>query len=232
MRRKFTFFPPTANRKNQQSRWQFLPRLTWGFCFLLSSWLVLNTITLIFASSKPVDAIFVLGGSIQREIYTAQLVRENPQIPVLISKGSPDPCILGIFERQSVNLENIWLEKCADSTFENFYYSLPILRQWGVHKIKLITSTTHVPRAKWIAQIILGGNSIWVEPDIIQEQGIPGNQESWMKTALDITRSIFWAGFSHIVKPQCANVIKLIDVDIQGWQRQGFKCEREGKIRE
>lgn len=232
MRRKFTFFPPVANRRNQQSRWQFLPRLTNIFCLLLTSWLVFNTITLIFASSKPVDAIFVLGGSIQREVYAAQLVTENPQIPVLISKGSPDPCILRVFVRQAANLENIWLEKCADSTFENFYYSLPILRQWKVHKVKLITSTTHLPRAKWMAQIILGGNGIWVEPDIIQEQGIPGNQESRIKTGLDITRSFFWAAFSHIIKPQCPNIIKLIDIDIRGWQRQGFRCEREGGIKE
>ncbi len=232
MRRKFTFFPLVANRRNQRSRWQFIPRLTFGLCLLLSSWLVFNTIALIYASSKPVDAIFVLGGSIQREIYASQLARENLQIPVLISRGSPDPCILTIFERQTVNLNNVWLEKCANSTFENFYYSLPILRKWGVHKVKLITSSTHLPRAQWIAQIILGGNGIWVEPDIITEQGVPGNQESRIKTAVDITRSIFWAGLSHIIKPQCSDVIRLVDVDIQAWRQRGFKCERQGRIEE
>lgn len=230
MRRKFIFFPPTANRRNQRSKRQFLPKLTFGLCLLLSSWLVFNSITLFYASSKPVDAIFVLGGSIQREIYASQLVRQNPQVPVLISRGSPDPCILRIFERLNVNLQNIWLEKCANSTFENFYYSLPILHKWGVHKVKLITSDTHLPRAQWIAQIILGGNGIWVVPDIISEQGVPGNKESQIKTGLDITRSIFWAGLSHIIKPQCADVIKLADVDIQTWQKQGYQCERQGEL--
>jgi uncharacterized SAM-binding protein YcdF (DUF218 family) len=217
------------NLRGWSRRWQFLQKLAFGLFLLLSFWLVFNTITLIYASSKAIDANFVLGGSIQREIYAADLTRKNPEIPTLISQGSEEPCILLIFEKKGVNFANIWLEKCANSTFENFFYSLPILNKWKVHKVRLITSSSHLPRAKWMAQIILGSHGIWVELDIAKEKGVPGNRESWIKTGIDVTRSVFWAGLSHFIQPQCSHVIRLVDVDIKAWQQKGFNCERQGR---
>jgi uncharacterized SAM-binding protein YcdF (DUF218 family) len=175
--------------------------------------------------------LFVLGGSIRREIYVAQLAKQYPQTPILISHGSPDPCILLIFQAELAELQNVWLEKCANSTFENFYYGIPILRRWGVHKVMLITSPSHLPRAKWMAQILLGAHGIWVEPEIVQELGIPGNRESWAKTGLDVTRSLFWAILSQIIQPQCSNVTRLTQVDMQAWENRGFHCEHQGGLR-
>ncbi|MUG99435.1 YdcF family protein [Scytonema sp. UIC 10036] len=212
-------------------KWQFLQRLVFGLCLILATLLVFNTITLISASSKPVDAFFVLGGSIRREIYVAKLAKKYPQIPVLISRGSQDPCIWLIFQQEAADqIQNVWLEKCADSTFGNFYYGIPILRHWKVHKVKMITSPTHLPRAKWMAQIFFGAQGIWVETEVVQEQGVPGNQESWVKTGLDITRSLLWAGLSPIIQPQCFSVTQLAEVKMDVWQRQGFKCERQGNL--
>nr|WP_248277834.1 YdcF family protein [Brasilonema sp. UFV-L1] len=208
-------------------RWQFLRRLAFGLCFVLLLSFVVNTITLISASSKQVDAFFVLGGSINREIHVAKLAQQYPQTPILISQGSLDPCIWLIFQRLAPQrMQNVWLEKCADSTFGNFYYSIPILRHWGVRKVKLITSPTHFPRAKWMAQILFGVHGIWMEPEIVQEQGITGNQESWPKTGLDVTRSLLWAGLSPIIQPKCSSVIRLVQVNIFYWQRRGFLCEK------
>ncbi|MEM6754562.1 MAG: YdcF family protein [Cyanobacteria bacterium P01_C01_bin.38] len=219
-------------RKTQvQKRWRFLQKFTIGISLLISIWLFFTTITVLIASSKPVDAFFVLGGSIKREMYVAELAQQYPQTPILISSGSKDPCILLIFQRQTAPMNNVWLEKCADSTFDNFYYSIPILRKWGTRKVKLITSTTHLPRAKLMAQILLGSQGMWVEPDIIQEQGIPGNREYSWKTALDVTRSIFWAPISQVIKPQCSKVIQLNQVNLQEWQNRGFKCERQGNLK-
>lgn len=229
MKRKVTDLPPLSNRIYRQRRWQLLQKLTFGFCLLLSSWLVFNTITLMNASSKSVDATFVLGGSIRREIYAASLAKENPQIPILISAGSQDPCIIRIFQRQGLAFENVWHEKCANSTFGNFYYGLPILKEWRVRKVRLITSQSHLPRAQWMAQIILGSHGIWVELDIAKEQGIPGNSESLFKTGVDVLRSLAWAFLSHITQPQCPDIIKLSDVDLNVWQQQGFKCEHQGE---
>lgn len=55
---------------------------------ILGIWLLINTLSLGLAVSQPVDAFFVLGGSIQREIYVAQLDQKYPEIPILISQGS------------------------------------------------------------------------------------------------------------------------------------------------
>jgi uncharacterized SAM-binding protein YcdF (DUF218 family) len=231
MKRKFTIKSLISIKKNFADLRQLLQKLTGGLYFILGTWLIFTTITLVFASSQPVDAFFVLGGSIRREIYVAQQAKQYPQTPILISHGSPDPCIWLLFQAELAELQNVWLEKCANSTFENFYYGIPILRRWGVHKVMLITSQSHLPRAKWMAQILLGAHGIWVETEIVQESGVPGNRESWPKTGLDVTRSLFWAIVSQIIQPQCSNVTRLTQVDMQAWENRGFHCEYQGGLR-
>ncbi|MCC5659574.1 YdcF family protein [Nostoc sp. XA010] len=231
MKRKFTIKSLISIKKFFTNLWQSLQKLTGGLYFVLGAWLIFTTITLVFASSQPVDAFFVLGGSIRRETYVAQLAKQYPQTPILISHGSPDPCIWLIFQAELARLQNVWLENCANSTFENFYYGIPILRRWGVHKVMLITSPSHLPRAKWMAQILLGAHGIWVETEIVQELGVPGNNESWAKTGLDVTRSLFWAIVSQIIQPQCSNVTRLTEVDMQAWENRGFHCEHQGGLR-
>ncbi|MDZ8185517.1 MAG: YdcF family protein [Nostoc sp. ChiSLP02] len=230
MKHKFIIKPLISIKKTLVKMLQLLQKLTAGLYFVLGIWLIFTTITLVFASSQPVGTFFVLGGSIRRETYVVQQAKQYPQIPILISHGSPDPCIRSIFQREFASLDNVWLEKCANSTFENFYYSIPLLRKWGVHKVKVITSPTHLPRAKWMAQILLGAHGIWVEPEIVQELGVPGNRESWLKTGLDLTRSLFWAILSQVIQPECSNIIKLNEVDMADWQNRGFKCEHQGGV--
>lgn len=194
---------------------------------LLGILLLINTLRLILAASSPVDTFFVLGGSIRREVYVAELVKEHPEARVLISHGSSDPCIVLIFQKFKAPIRQVWLEKCADSTFDNFYYNLPILRQWGVRKVSLITSPTHLPRAKWMAQILLGAHGIWVEVEAVKELGIPGNRESWLKTGADVIRSLAWAVLSQVIEPQCSELTRLSDVDFAVWRKSGFKCEHQ-----
>ncbi|HIK07543.1 MAG TPA: YdcF family protein [Trichormus sp. M33_DOE_039] len=230
MKRNFTNNSSIPNGRKFRKQLQLLQKLSWGLCLLLGSWLIIVAINLVVASAKPVDAFFVIGGSIRREIYIAQIAKQYPQIPILISQGSKDPCIWLIFQREAADSQNVWLEKCANSTFENFYYGMPILQRWGVHKVKLITSPTHLPRAQWMSQILFGAHGIWVEVDVVQEIGVPGNHESWLKTALDVIRSLFWAVLSQFIHPQCSNLNQLTDVDMQAWQSRGFKCERQGNL--
>ncbi|MFB2919456.1 YdcF family protein [Aerosakkonema funiforme] len=207
-----------------------------GLCLILGIWLINIGIILQKASQGPVDAFLVLGGSITREIYVAELAKKYPQTPILISGGSKDPCILLIFRRANAPMQNVLLEKCAKTTFGNFYFSQPILSQWQVHKVKLITSLTHLPRAKWLAQIILGSHGIWVEPDIVKEQGIPGNRESFLLTAWGLTRSLSWAVISQFYSPKCSELTKLTEVNLKAWQAQGFtvkrQCERQANLQE
>lgn len=230
MRHKFTCISAILCQRQFKKWWRLLQKIFRILCLVFCCWLIVTTITLVSASSRSIDAVFVLGGSIRREIYVAQQAKQNPQIPILISRGSPDPCIWLIFQREAAQLQNVWLENCADSTFDNFYYGIPILRRWGVHKVKLISSPSHFPRAKWMAQILFGAHGIWVEPEVVQEKGRPANREYWWKTGFDITRSLIWAVLSQVSQPRCSNITKLTDVDMQAWQHHGFKCERQGGV--
>lgn len=193
----------------------------------ISGWLLVNLHALQSAAAGPVDAYLVLGGSIRREIYVAQIAKQDPDIPILISQGSQDPCIVLIFQQAAAPLQRVWLEKCAQSTFDNFYFGLPILRRWGVRKVGLITSGTHVSRAKLLAKIILGSHGIWVETYSVKERGIPGNRESLLKTSLDVTRALGWAVISQFYYPNCSALRSLTEVDVKDWERQGFVCERQ-----
>ncbi|MGD1705111.1 YdcF family protein [Dapis sp. BLCC M229] len=193
-------------------------------------WLVGNTILLNLAAKAPVDAYLVLGGSIKREIYIAQVAKQYPQTPILISAGSKDPCIVGLFQGVNAPLEQVWLEHCAKSTFGNFFFAMPILEKWRARHIKLVTSPSHLPRAKWLAQIILGSHGIWVETDIVKEIGVPGNQESRLKTGLDVIRSLIWAVESQVIEPKCTDVVKLSQVNMTQWCKDGFGCEHQAKL--
>lgn len=174
------------------------------------------------------DGILVLGGSISREIYAASLARKNPQIPILIARGSQDPCIYWVFERASAPMNNVWLEICSTSTFANLVYGMPILKTWDVHKVKLITSGTHIRRSKWLAKILLGSQGIWVDLTIAPEKGVPGNTEFLLKTIADLTRSVVWAFLGQVIEPHCSEVYPLSSVELSLWRDRDFSCERQG----
>ena len=198
--------------------------------FMVLSLIVNSTIKLYFNSLKPVDAYLVLGGSITREIYISKIA--DPNIPIIISKGSDDPCIFYIFQREKVSMDNVWLEKCADSTFGNFFFSIPILKKWGVHKVKVVTSDTHLPRAEIMAKIFLYSQGLALDLETVTEKrGIPGNHENTIKTILDVTRSLLWTLPAQLINPPCNNLVKLSEIDLNWWKNQGFGCEHQGKIK-
>ncbi len=196
-----------------------------------SWWLLLDRPMLRESANRPIDSILVLGGSISREIYVAQLAKKFPQVPILISRGSSDPCIWLIFQTAAAPIHHVWLQNCATSTFKNYYFALPLLKQWNVHHLKIITSASHLPRAKWLAQIILGSHGIWTEVDVVEEKGIPGNRETWLKTSLDVIRSLIWARVSQYYNPECSQLKHLPVVDFSAWKKRGFKCEHQAGLK-
>ncbi|MEM1255257.1 MAG: YdcF family protein [Cyanobacteria bacterium P01_H01_bin.21] len=192
----------------------------------------LANLSMLWRSSKgPTDAYLVLGGSISREMHMAQLASTfSAPKPVLVSAGSVDPCIRLLFEQAEASLSQVWLEDCADSTFGNFVYSAPILERWQVRHVTLVTSGSHTRRALMLARILLGAQGIWVEPLIVEETGIPGNQESTFKTVLDVGRSVVWAAVAQVYKPGCDRVVALSSVNLEQWRQRGFKCEHQAGI--
>ena len=231
---KRNFIRLTKNRQTRRIIWILLTPIVAGLiCFSLligSWWLLLDRPALQAAKNTPVDSILVLGGSIQREIHVAELAKESDQIPILISSGSLAPCIWLIFQQAQAPMQPVWLQNCASSTFENYYFGLPLLKKWQIKHLKIITSKTHLPRAQWLAQIILGAHGIWVEMELVPESGVPGNTELWLKTILDVARSLIWARVSQYDSPQCSALKHLPNVDFAKWEKQGFKCEYQGHL--
>jgi len=217
-------------RFNWPRRWVWRAAL-WGSLGAIAFWSIATAFNLQIASRQPVDAILVLGGSIRREMYVAEVAKQTADIPILISGGSQAPCIWVLFQRAAAPKHQVWLENCAHSTFGNFYFSVPLLRQWHARKVRLITSPTHLPRSQWLAQILLGAQGIWVDLDVVKEHGIPGNQESWLKTGADVARSVIWAVASQFYSPRCRQVVPLTSVDIKAWRTKGFKCEHQAGIK-
>ena len=218
-----------GNRRRRKTQ-KIVTGVTVFFVLILSGFWTAQMIHLQSAAAGPVDAILVLGGSIKREIYVTQFARENPDIPIVISQGSASPCVWLIFDRDRAPNQNVWLERCAYSTFTNFTFSGELLKQWDAKKVKVITSDTHLPRAKWLAQILLGAKGIAVEMETVEEEGIPGNTEFWLKTALDVTRSLMWAIIDQFYSRDCQQVQPLSEIDITQWHPDDYQCEHQGQL--
>ncbi len=204
--------------------------MLWGLLLLGTLWGSILGARLYHSGQAPTDAVLVLGGSIRREIYVAEQVAQGMTLPILISHGSKPPCIYLLFERAQASMAAVWLENCADSTLDNFRQSLPVLQRWGVRHVRVVTSATHLPRARWLAQILLGSHGIWVEMAIVPETGVPGNREYLWKTGLDVLRGLAWAIASQVYHPTCRDVMPLAAVDLADWRTQGFQCEYQGGI--
>ncbi len=207
---------------------------------LLTGLLLHRSFQLYQAAHRPVDAVLVLGGSIRREMAAAELARDNSQLPILISAGSPAPCVWAIAEREAQAYRSklgdidpkaqIWLESCATSTLGNYRFSLPILESWGARHVQLMTSGTHQLRATGLGRIILGSHGIWLSPTPVVETGRPGNQESKLKTAVDWMRGLAWACISQLYAPQCHGLVRLDQVVLEDWVGRDFECEHQGQV--
>lgn len=221
---------PNEDGRRTQRRTQWLKG---SLAFLLGLILFLGahqTFVLYRAAQRPVDAVLVLGGSIRREMHAAELAKAQPDLPVLISGGSDEPCIWLIFEREGASMDQVWIEPCADSTLGNYRFTTPILKRWGARHIKLVTSGSHQQRAVGLGRIVLGGHGIWLSLDSVAEVGRPGNSESRLKTGLDWIRGAGWAVFSQVYSPRCETLHRLSDLRLAEWRDRPFECEHQGQV--
>ena len=197
-------------------KWHF-PKTIVGFGVIALIILIISTslgIRVWLHAQMPLDGVLVLGGSIRREMYIA----ETPTLPrpIVISGGSPSYCIQQLFQRHQTNPAQIWLEPCANSTFANFQFAAPLLEQLKVKHLLLITSGSHMARASKLGRIMLGFRGIAIQDYSVSEQGIPANQESGLKTILDLSRGLAWGILSPLLPPKnCPGVVSLATIQDQ-----------------
>ncbi len=223
---KFMVMPERIKGKRQLKAGKRRSPLTWALLFIALLPLVLllaNLLYLPFSFLKAQeDAILVLGGDLNREVYVSQLKKSRPEMPIVVSGGSPSPCVWLIFDMAAASKRHVWLEQCADSTFGNFYFSVPFLVDIKASKVRVVTSQGHLPRAAIMSYIMLGAHGIWPVFDVLDGNLV--HPETLLKTILDLERSLLWAYTSQVYMARCTQMVALWQVDLKQWRKGEFKC--------
>jgi uncharacterized SAM-binding protein YcdF (DUF218 family) len=135
------------------------------------------------------QAILVLGGHEARERLAAQIARRHPQLPVWVSSGSPENYVKKIFLQAGVRSDRLHLDYRASDTVTNFTTLADDLKQQGIHRVYLVTSTDHMRRAYVVGEIVFGSRGIALEPVLVNS---PTPAETWYKSFRDGARAVVW----------------------------------------
>jgi uncharacterized SAM-binding protein YcdF (DUF218 family) len=135
------------------------------------------------------DAILVLGGAEERELFSAKFAKSHPDLPIWISSGAPRDYAERVFQKAGVDLERLNLDYQAVDTVTNFTSVVDILRKQNVRSVYLITSDYHMRRAQVIGEIVLGSRGINIQPISIPSTHA---EEPISKAVRDGGRAILW----------------------------------------
>lgn len=135
------------------------------------------------------QAIFVLGGEEEREIFGAKFAHTHPNLPVWISSGAPPKYAHRVFNKAGVAPENLHLDYQAIDTVTNFTTLVDRFESKGITSVYLVTSDDHIQRARAIGEIVFGSRGIKVKP-VTFASGRP--VEPLRKTVRDGFRSLLW----------------------------------------
>ncbi len=135
------------------------------------------------------EGIFVLGGHEDRERFAAKLALLHSDLPIWVSSGSPRNYTRKIFKKAGVNLDRLHLDYRATDTVTNFTTLVEQLKEEGIHSVYLITSDTHMMRARIVGEIVFGSRGILIKPISIPSDSSP---EPLEKSIRDGMRALLW----------------------------------------
>ncbi len=135
------------------------------------------------------QAIFTLGGGIDREKFTAQFAQHFPNLNIWVSSGTNEDQARPVFQAVGISNQRLHLDYRAVDTVTNFTSLVSDFKQRRIQHIYLITSDFHMPRAKAIATLVLGSQGITFTPILV-----PSNQpnEPLLHILRDSARSLLW----------------------------------------
>jgi uncharacterized SAM-binding protein YcdF (DUF218 family) len=139
-------------------------------------------------SPRP-QAILTLGGTPEREQFTAKFAQTYPDLPIWISSGSTPEKVREIFRNAGTTEANLHIDRRAVDTVTNFTTLVKDFQKEHIQHLYLITSCSHMPRAKAIAIIVLGSHGIAFTPICLHSWG---NPESKVRIWRDVGRAFFW----------------------------------------
>jgi uncharacterized SAM-binding protein YcdF (DUF218 family) len=140
------------------------------------------------------EAILVLGGAEERELFAAKFAREHPKLPIWVSSGSPEGYAKRVFAKAGIDKSRVHLDYEAVDTVTNFTTLVDRLQAQGIESVYLITSAYHMRRARVVGEIVFGSRGIVVKPVRIPSRRSP---EPIEKSFRDGARAILWVTTGH-----------------------------------
>ncbi|MCA1992729.1 MAG: YdcF family protein [Coleofasciculus sp. S288] len=140
------------------------------------------------------DAIFVLGGEEERELFAAKFAQQHPEIPIWVSSGSPEWYTKKVFAKAGIDSNRLHIDRQAVDTVTNFTTLVEELQARNINSVYLITSDDHMRRARVIGEIVFGSRGIVLKPVPISSGREP---ESLEKALRDGARAILWVTTGH-----------------------------------
>ncbi|MBE9163588.1 YdcF family protein [Microcoleus sp. S36b_A3] len=137
---------------------------------------------------KP-QALLVLGGATEREVFAAKFAQKHPQLPIWVSSGSNPEFAEWVFSEAGIKSDRLHLDYRAVDTVTNFTTLVDELKARGIESVYLITSDDHMRRAEIIGEIVLGSRGISFKPVAVPSGRTPEPVE---KAVRDGARAILW----------------------------------------
>lgn len=137
---------------------------------------------------KP-QAVLVLGGATEREVFAADFAKQHPELPIWVSSGSNPEYAEWVFAEAGIDQGRLHLDYRAVDTVTNFTTLVDEFKAQGITSIYLITSDYHMRRATVIGEIVLGSRGISFKPITVPSQYTP---EPFNKVVRDAARSLLW----------------------------------------
>ncbi len=163
----------------------------WALTALIVTLLLIIPVRLAIAfhQAPQPQAILTLGAWIDREEYTAELARWYPSLEIWVSSGSPPSMAYEIFRAAGIPDSRLHLDYRAVDTVTNFTTLVSDFKHRNFQHLYLITSASHMPRAKAIATLILGSRGIAFTPLSVQSDK---PKEPILPILRDVGRCLLW----------------------------------------
>lgn len=171
------------DRRPERSRRLKAPRLVFLFFLVLFLSLQLKS------QLEQPQAMLVLGGDVEREIFAADFARKHTDIPIWISSGSNPEYARWVFSEAGIDMKRLHLDYRAVDTVTNFTTLVDDFAKAKINSLYLITSEDHIRRAIFVGKIVLGSRGIHLKPIAVKSGR---KAESIIKVIRDGIRAVFW----------------------------------------
>lgn len=157
--------------------------------FLLLLSIIPVRLAIAYSQAPSPQAIFILGGGPEREVFTAQFAKHYPSLEIWVSSGTAPEQACAIFRDAGIPAERVHLDRRAVDTVTNFTSLVADFKNLNIQHLYLITSDFHLSRAKAIATLVFGSWGIAFTPVSVPSKEPP---ESLLHILRDIGRALVW----------------------------------------